>query len=49
VGAIFKSLHLATGGEQVVAGVLLLNLIFLPLFFYHLYRGAIINTPKISN
>ena len=49
VGAIFKSLHYPTAGAQVVAGVLLLNLIFLPMFFYHLYQGKIINTSKINN
>jgi hypothetical protein len=49
VGAIFKSLHYPTAGAQVVAGVLLLNLIFLPLFFYHLYHGEITNTSKINN
>jgi hypothetical protein len=48
-GSIFKSLHYPTAGIQIVAGCLLLNLIFLPLFFNHLYRGAITNTSKISN
>ncbi|HTD97778.1 MAG TPA: hypothetical protein VK668_00760 [Mucilaginibacter sp.] len=46
VGAIFKSLQYPTAAIQIVAGVLLLNLIFLPMFFYHLYRGEIINTTK---
>ncbi|MCO5945964.1 hypothetical protein [Mucilaginibacter flavidus] len=49
VGAIFKSLHYPTAGAQIVAGVLLLNLVFLPMFFYHLYRGELINTAKINN
>jgi len=49
VGAIFKSLHYPTAGAQVVVGVLLFNLIFLPMFFYHLYRGEITNTSKINN
>ena len=49
VGAIFKSLHYPTAGAQVVAGVLLPNLIFLPMFFYHLYRGELTNTSKINN
>jgi len=49
VGAIFKSLHYPTASLQIVAGTLLLNLIFLPLFFYHLYQGSIKNTSKISN
>ena len=49
VGAIFKSLHYPTAGFQIVTGVLLLNLVFLPMFFYHLYRGAILKTSKINN
>jgi cation transport ATPase len=39
VGAIFKSFHYPTGGIQIVTGILLLNLIFLPMFFYHCTRG----------
>ncbi|MEO7214443.1 MAG: hypothetical protein ABIR72_24180 [Mucilaginibacter sp.] len=49
VGAIFKSLHYPTAGFQIVTGVLLLNLVFLPMFFYRLYRGVILNTSKINS
>jgi len=49
VGVFLKSLHYPTAGFQVVAGVLLLNLVFLPMFFYHLYRGEILNTSKINS
>lgn len=45
-GMIFKLLHYAGGAFQVVTGVFLLNLIFLPIFFYGLYKQAIENTSK---
>ena len=46
VGMIFKLLHYAGGDVQLIAGVLLLNLVFLPLFFYGLYKQATYNAAK---
>ena len=45
-GLIFRLLHLAGGALQVVTGVFLLNLVFLPIFFYGLYKQAVEATPK---
>jgi hypothetical protein len=45
-GIIFKLNHFPGGALQVFAGVLLLNLVFLPIFFYGLYKQAIENTSK---
>jgi hypothetical protein len=45
-GLIFKLLHYAGGAFQVATGVLLLNLIFLPIFFYGLYKQALENISK---
>jgi hypothetical protein len=47
-GIIFKLLHYAGGALQVVAGVFLFNLVFLPIFFYGLYRQSIENTSKAT-
>jgi hypothetical protein len=49
VGSIFKSLHYPTASIQITAGVLLLNLIFLPIFFYQLYQQATANIAKSTH
>jgi hypothetical protein len=38
VGGMFKIFHFPTANIQLVAGILLLNLVFLPLLFIQLYR-----------
>ena len=47
-GGIFKILACPTASMQIVAGLILLNFIFLPLFFYQLYQGAIQINPKTN-
>lgn len=39
-GSLFKLLHFPTANVQLVLGMALLNLVFLPLFFYQLYKQA---------
>lgn len=41
VGSMFKTLHYPTANIQILMGMLTLNLVFLPLFFYQLYKQAI--------
>lgn len=41
VGSMFKILHYPTANMQMVLGMTILNLVFLPLFFYQLYKQAI--------
>ncbi|RYZ53145.1 MAG: hypothetical protein EOP49_07910 [Sphingobacteriales bacterium] len=41
VGSIFKFFHLPSANIQFVLGMLLLNFIFLPLFFFQLYRQSV--------
>jgi len=45
-GIIFSLNHFPYGHIQVFAGVLLLNLVFLPIFFYGLYKQGIENISK---
>ena len=45
-GIIFKLLHFAGGSLQVVTGVFLLNLVYLPILFYGLYKQAMENSLK---
>ena len=40
-GQIFKLLHYPTGAIQIAAGFLLLNLVFLPIFFWGLYKKSV--------
>jgi len=44
VGSMFKILHYPTANIQTVLGMAILNLVFLPLFFLHLYRKSIAGT-----
>ena len=43
-GSIFKVLHFPTASIQFVLGILLLNFVFLPLFFYQLYKQSLSKT-----
>jgi hypothetical protein len=45
-GLIFKLLHYPWGALQVIMGVFLLNLVFLPILFYGLYKQSVDNTSK---
>jgi hypothetical protein len=40
-GSIFKALHYPTANMQIVLGMVLLNFVFMPLFFFQLYKKAI--------
>ncbi len=40
-GSMFKTLYFPTANIQIMLGMLLLNLVFLPLFFYQLYKQSI--------
>jgi len=40
-GSMFKILHYPGANIMIVCGLVLLNLVFLPMFFYQLYRKAI--------
>ncbi|MBW4890665.1 hypothetical protein KXQ82_13095 [Mucilaginibacter sp. HMF5004] len=40
-GSIFKALLFPGSNILVLAGMVLLNLVFLPMFFYHLYKQAL--------
>jgi hypothetical protein len=46
-GEIFKSLHLATANIQILTGVLLLNIVFLPIFFFEMYKKSAENHTLI--
>lgn len=41
MGGIFKTFHFPTSNMQFILGMLLLNFIFLPLFFLQLYRQSV--------
>jgi hypothetical protein len=41
LGSIFKALLYPGSNILVLAGMVLFNLVFLPMFFYHLYRQAL--------
>jgi hypothetical protein len=41
IGSIFKQFHLPSANIQFVLGIFLLNFIFLPMFFYQLYKRSI--------
>lgn len=41
VGSLFKILHYPGASIMLVTGLALLNLVFLPMFFYQLYRKSI--------
>ncbi|MGZ3776062.1 MAG: hypothetical protein ACXVI9_00300 [Mucilaginibacter sp.] len=43
VGGIFKLLHYPTADMQLLAGTAFFNMVFLPLFFYGLYRQSQVN------
>ena len=45
-GGVFGILHMARWDVQITIGMALLNFIFLPMFFYHLYQKAVENTSK---
>jgi hypothetical protein len=40
-GSIFKTLYFPGANIQIVAGMSLLNFVFIPMFFYHLYKQAV--------
>lgn len=40
-GSIFKMLHYPGASVMIVSGLMVLNLVFLPLFFYQLYRKSV--------
>lgn len=42
-GSMFKILHMPTANIQFVLGMLILNFVFLPMFFYQLYRRSVAN------
>jgi hypothetical protein len=44
VGSIFKLFHFPSASIQFVLGILLLNFVFLPLFFYQLYKQSLSKT-----
>lgn len=40
-GSMFKTLNYPTANKQLLVGMVVLNLVFLPLFFYQLYKQSI--------
>lgn len=44
LGGMFKLFHLPSANIQFVLGMLLLNFVFLPLFFYQLYKQSLSKT-----
>lgn len=40
-GSMFKTLYFPTANIQIMLGMLILNLVFLPLFFYQLYKQSL--------
>ena len=46
IGGLFKILLYPTANLQMLAGMVLLNFVFMPMFFYHLYQQAMANTAK---
>lgn len=40
-GSMFKTLYFPTANMQIVLGMAVLNLVFLPLFFYQLYKQSL--------
>lgn len=43
-GSLFRFFHLPSANIQYTLGMLLLNFVFLPLFFYHLYKRGVMKT-----
>ena len=41
MGSLFKLFHFPSANIQFVLGILLLNFVFLPLFFYQLYKQSV--------
>ena len=46
VGSMFKILHYPTAAIQIATGMTLLNFVFLPMFFYHLYQQSLTTSQK---
>lgn len=40
-GNVFKVMHYFTANMQIVLGMVIFNLVFMPMFFYHLYRQSL--------
>jgi hypothetical protein len=47
IGGMFKILQYPTANLQMLAGMMLLNFIFLPMFFYQLYRHETTNSQVV--
>jgi hypothetical protein len=45
-GSIFKIQHFPGASIQFVLGMILLNLVFLPMLFFHLYQQAVLNSSN---
>ncbi|MES2702990.1 MAG: hypothetical protein V4649_10140 [Bacteroidota bacterium] len=41
IGSIFKMLHYPGANVQILLGMLALNFVYLPMFFYHLYKKSL--------
>lgn len=48
VGTIFKILHFPSANVQIVLGMSLLNFIFMPMFFYHLYKQSLSKVGSVA-
>ena len=44
IGAIFKTLHFPGANVLYGLGTIVLNFVFLPLFFYHIYKHGLVKT-----
>ena len=44
VGSMFKFFHLPSANIQFLLGILILNFVFLPMFFYQLYKQSLSKT-----
>lgn len=45
LGFIFKTLHFPGANVMIGLGTIILNFVFLPMFFYHIYKHGFIKTP----
>jgi hypothetical protein len=44
IGAMLKVFHLPTADVDMVIGIALFNFVFMPVFFYHLYKKGMVGT-----
>ena len=47
-GLLFKFFHMPSAGIQFTLGTVIFNVLFLPMFFYHIYKNGIVRTSSVE-